>query len=78
MPGPTATHKPPPKKGWLQRLVASVTKDSVLYLMGLFLIWQESQRTGPTRPEFLILYAGMVGLSPILRAQKKRNAEDDE
>jgi len=36
----------------------------------------ESFHSGPERPSLYVLYAGMMGLGPILRYAEHRNRED--
>lgn len=50
-----------------------VTRDTVLFTTGLALIVNEAVlRSGPERPTLLVLYAGMVGLPAVLRADDRR------
>jgi hypothetical protein len=54
----------------------SVTRDTVLFVVGLGLIIHEAFiRTGPTRPEFLMLFAAMVGLPVAIRRDEGRRAD---
>ncbi len=57
---------------------AKITRDAVLFTVGVGLIIREAFSSGPERPSLYILYAGMVGLGPILRyAESRQNREDD-
>lgn len=52
---------------WRPRWPA-VTRDTTLFLVGLAGIVNEAFiRAAPTRPELLVLFAGMVGLPVALR-----------
>lgn len=54
-------------------------RDAALFLTGLGLIVHEAVfRTGPERPTFLLLYAGMVGLPAFLRADERRSSNPSE
>ena len=55
-------------------------RDTTLFLAGLGLIVHEAVlRSGPERPSLLVLYAGMIGLPALLRADEKRsNGQPDE
>jgi hypothetical protein len=55
-----------------------ITRDTVLFVCGLVGILHETFiRTGDTRPEFLMLFAGMVGLPVALRRDEARGAGTD-
>jgi hypothetical protein len=55
----------------------TVTRDTVLFTVGLGGIANEAfVRTGATRPELLVLFAGMVGLPVALRRDEGRRAVD--
>jgi hypothetical protein len=55
----------------------TITRDLVLFVFGLGGIANEAFiRTGPTRPEFLMLFAAMCGLPLALRKDEKRAADD--
>jgi hypothetical protein len=59
----------------------TVTRDTVLFVVGLGGIAHEAfLRTGDTRPEFLMLFAAMVGLPVALRRDEGRrtDAADDD
>jgi hypothetical protein len=48
----------------------------VLFAVGLALIVNEAiLRDGPERPGLLVLYAGMVGLPAVIRAEKAARRE---
>ena len=54
----------------------SITRDTVLFVVGLAGIVHEAfVRTGDTRPEFLMLFAAMVGLPVALRRDEGRRAD---
>lgn len=54
----------------------AITRDSVLFVVGLGGIVHEAfVRTGDTRPEFLMLFAAMVGLPVALRRDEGRRAD---
>jgi hypothetical protein len=58
-----------------------ITRDGVLFVFGLGGIVNEAfVRSEPTRPELLILFAGMVGLPVALRRDEGRRADaaDDD
>ena len=55
-----------------------VTRDLVLFAVGLGLTIHESLAAGPERPSLYILYAGMMGLGPILRYAESRQKSKDE
>lgn len=58
-----------------------ITRDTVLFVVGLGGIVHEAfVRTGATRPEFLMLFAAMVGLPVALRRDEGRrtDATDDD
>lgn len=59
-----------------------LTRDTALFVTGLLLIINESLiRSGPVRPELLILFGGMVGLPAFLkqdRAGPGQTAHDTE
>lgn len=58
-----------------------ITRDSVLFVFGLGGIVNEAiVRSEPTRPELLVLFAGMVGLPVALRRDEGRRADvaDDD
>lgn len=53
--------------GW-GRHVPGITRDGVLFVSGLLIIWHEVLRGGPVeRPGLLVLAAGMVGLPAVIR-----------
>lgn len=55
----------------------SITRDTVLFFVGLGGIIHEAFiRTGDTRPEFLMLFAAMVGLPVALRRDEGRRTAD--
>lgn len=55
----------------------TVTRDTVLFVVGLGGIINEAFiRAEPTRPELLVLFAGMVGLPVALRRDEGRRAAD--
>jgi hypothetical protein len=55
----------------------TITRDSVLFAFGLGGIVNEAfVRSEPTRPELLVLFAGMVGLPVALRRDEGRRAVD--
>jgi hypothetical protein len=57
----------------------TITRDSVLFVFGLGGIVNEAfVRTGDTRPEFLMLFAAMVGLPVALRRDEGRRADADD
>jgi hypothetical protein len=56
-----------------------ITRDTVLFIVGLGGIVHEAfVRTGDTRPEFLMLFAAMVGLPVALRRDEGRRADADD
>ena len=56
-----------------------ITRDTVLFIVGLGGIVHEAFiRTGATRPEFLMLFAAMVGLPVALRRDEGRRADVDD
>jgi hypothetical protein len=70
------------RRSWARR-AAGVGRDTVLFTVGLGLIIHEAVlRDGPERPGLLLLYAGMVGLPAIVRAEASRppngTTSDDE
>lgn len=57
----------------------AITRDTVLFAVGLGGIVHEAFiRTGATRPEFLMLFAAMVGLPVALRRDEGRRADADD
>lgn len=50
----------------------------MLFGVGLGLTIREGLSSGPERPSLYVLYAGMMGLGPILRYAEKRNRENGE
>jgi hypothetical protein len=55
----------------------TITRDGVLFAFGLGGIVNEAIiRSEPTRPELLVLFAGMVGLPVALRRDEGRRAID--
>lgn len=57
----------------------TITRDTVLFVVGLGGIGHEAfVRTGDTRPEFLMLFAAMVGLPVALRRDEVRRADADD
>lgn len=66
---------PPPRRRWY----AKVTRDLVLFAVGLVLLINEALlRPGDPRESLLIVYAGMMGLPAILQAEflRKKNGGD--
>lgn len=60
-----------------RRLLASITRDLVLFAIGVLLIINEAViRSEPPRESLLVLYGGMVGLPAILRADAIRRNGD--
>lgn len=57
---------------------SKVTRDLVLFAAGLGLTIREGLIAGPERPSLYILYAGMMGLGPILRYAEARQRKDEE
>jgi hypothetical protein len=54
-----------------------ITRDTVLFMTGLGGIINEAfVRSEPTRPELLVLFAGMVGLPVALRRDEGRRSVD--
>lgn len=49
-----------------RRWWSKITQQLILFSVGVGLIVHEALRDGPERPSLLVLYAGMVGLAPIL------------
>lgn len=61
------------------RPTATGWRDGLLFLTGLALIVNEAViRDGPERPTLLLLYAGMVGLPAVLRADDRRANDSTE
>lgn len=57
----------------------AITRDTVLFVFGLGGIVHEAFiRSGDTRPEFLMLFAAMVGLPVALRRDEGRRADADD
>lgn len=57
----------------------AITRDTVLFVFGLGGIVHEAYiRSGDTRPEFLMLFAAMVGLPVALRRDEGRRADADD
>jgi hypothetical protein len=55
----------------------SITRDTVLFAFGLGGIVNEAViRSGDTRPEFLMLFAAMVGLPVALRRDEGMRSND--
>ena len=62
-----------------RRWASKVTRDAVLFGAGLGLTIREGLTAGPERPSLYILYAGMMGLGPILRyAELRQQSKRDE
>jgi hypothetical protein len=55
-----------------RRWWAKITRDGALFTVGLGLVVHEAFSTGPERPSLYILYAGMIGLGPVLRYAESR------
>lgn len=52
-----------------------ISRDLVLFAVGLGLTINEALRAGPERPSLLVLYAGMMGLPAILRFDEQRRKD---
>lgn len=58
--------------------VAKITRDLVLFIAGLLLTVNEAVlRDGSERPTLLILFAGMMGLPVVIRADEARQKPDE-
>jgi hypothetical protein len=54
-------------------------RKDILLVAGLIGIFYEAMRVGPERPTLLLVYAAMVGLPLVLRADEHRqNGKDGE
>jgi hypothetical protein len=61
----------PQRRRWFTK----ITRDAVLFTVGLGLIIREAFNSGPERPSLYILYAGMIGLGPVLRYAESRQQQ---
>lgn len=62
-----------PRKPWYSYVFRTITRDAVLFVVGVCLIINEAVlHPGPPRIELLILYGGMCGLPVILRANESQ------
>lgn len=57
---------------------SKITRDVILCATGVALTINESLRGGAERPSLYVLYAGMMGLGPILRFAESRSKEAGE
>lgn len=56
-----------------------ITRDLVLFAVGVGLVIRESIVAGPERPSLYVLYAGMMGLGPVLRyAEHRQRRQESE
>lgn len=67
-----------PQKQQRARWWSKITRDVVLFSVALGLITLTGLGLVPSRPELYPLYAGMVGLGPILRYAENRQREQDK
>ena len=61
-----------------RRWTSRISRDLLLFTAGLALTIREGLATGPERPSLYILYAGMMGLGPILRYAETRQRSKGE
>lgn len=62
-----------------RRWWTKITRDFVLFAVGVSLVIRESIVAGPERPSLYVLYAGMMGLGPVLRyAENRQRRQESE
>lgn len=54
-----------------------LTRDLILCAVAVGLTIHESLGHGPERPSLYILYAGMMGLGPVMRYAESRQRKED-
>lgn len=79
MPGKVKRRRKQSPQSFIEPWLRKITRDLVLFVVGLCLTINEAViRQGPERPAILTLFASMMGLPIIIRAQEKRNSELEE
>lgn len=67
-----------PKKPWYSHLFKTITRDAILFVVGVSLIINEAVlHAGTPRIELLVLYGGMTGLPVILQANESQKRNGD-
>lgn len=62
-----------------KRFWQKITRDLILFIVGLGLIINEAAiRSGDPRESLILLFAGMVGLPAVLRADELRRTNRDD
>lgn len=73
-----AAPQPRPKKPRRRRWKIKLTRDLIIFLVGLGGIVHETFLTTDDRPTLLILFAAMIGLPAFLRLDERSREEDDD